>query len=222
MSERAATGRLIERWLPPQVEGAQLARKREERSSTTAGAANSVQKAEAAGYAAGLARAQAEIKPRQAELDRQLEHFKELLEDLANPLRLLDAEMERALLALALAIGSQLARRTLYSEPAQMIPLVRECLKQLPLGARKVRVRLHPQDAAAVRGQLAPTTGEGAWTLIEDATLSRGGCVVESEHSQLDARFESRLQALIASALGNERAAERGQDPAPPDPERAP
>jgi flagellar assembly protein FliH len=209
MSERPAAVRVIERWLPPKVEGAQLAGRREERAAAPAGKAPAIQQAEAAGYAAGLARAQAEQQPRFAQLNAQLERFTALVGELAEPLRLLDAEMERALLSLALAIGSQLARRTLRQEPAQIIAIVRESLKQLPLASRDVRVRLHPDDAAVVRAQLAPVAGEHAWTLIADATLTRGGCRIESEHSQLDARFESRLQALIASALGDERAAER-------------
>jgi flagellar assembly protein FliH len=217
MSERPAAARVIERWLPPKVEGAQLAQRREERAAP-AGKPPGVQQAEAAGYAAGLARAQAEQQPRLAQLNAQVERFTALLGELADPLRLLDAEMERALLSLALAIGSQLARRTLRQEPAQIIAIVRECLKQLPLASREVRVRLHPEDAAVVRAQLAPVAGEHAWSLLDDATLTRGGCLIESEHSQLDARFESRLQALVASALGDERGAERAA-PAAPGPE---
>jgi flagellar assembly protein FliH len=221
MSERPAAARVIERWLPPKVEGAQLPNRREERAPLPAGKAPGVQQAEAAGYAAGLARAQAEQQPRLAQLSAQIERVTTLLGQLAEPLRLLDAEMERALLALALAIGSQLARRTLRCEPAQIIAIVRESLKQLPLASRDVRVRLHPEDAAVVRAQLAPVAGEHAWTLIDDATLTRGGCFIESEHSQLDARFESRLQALVASALGDERGAERATS-APQGPEGSP
>jgi|HubBroStandDraft_5_1064220.scaffolds.fasta_scaffold127056_2 flagellar assembly protein FliH len=216
MSERPTAARVIERWLPPKVEGVHPGGRREERAAAGPAAKSpGAQQAEAAGYAAGLARAQAEQQPRLAQLNAQIERFTALLSELAEPLRLLDAEMERALLSLALAIGSQLARRTLRQEPAQIIAIVRECLKQLPLASRDVRVRLHPEDAAVVRAQLAPVAGEHAWTLIDDATLTRGGCRIESEHSQLDARFESRLQALVASALGDERSVERAAPPAP-------
>jgi flagellar assembly protein FliH len=217
MSERPAAARVIERWLPPKVEGAHVPGRREERAAAPAGKAPGVLQAEAAGYAAGLARAQAEQQPRLAQLNAQVERFGAHLNQLAEPLRLLDAAMERSLLALALAIGSQLARRTLRQEPAQIIAIVRECLKQLPHASRDVRVRLHPEDATVVRAQLAPVAGEHAWTLIDDATLTRGGCLIESEHSQLDARFESRLQALVASALGDERGAQRA--PAAPGPD---
>lgn len=202
--------RAAQRWSPPQVEGAQLGRPREPRGAGTTAAASAAQQAEAAGHAAGLARAQLETQARITALDARIESFDMLIGQLAHPLKLLDSEVEQLLLALALAIGSQLARRTLQAEPAQMIALVRDCLKQLPLGARQLHVHLHPQDAAVVREKLAMPAGEGAWRLVEDPTLTRGGCLVESEHSRVDARFESRMHDLVAHALGDERAADRG------------
>jgi flagellar assembly protein FliH len=201
MSERPnAQARTVERWLPPKVEGAPLARGRDEHSSHAPAS-----QAEAASYAAGVARAQAESQSLLAVLARQTDRFEAVLRQLVAPVRELDEEVEQALLALAVALGSQLARRALEAEPAQMIALVRECLQALPLGARQVRVHLHPQDAAVVRERLVTPTGERAWSLVEDPTLARGGCLVQSEHSQLDARFESRLNGLIAAALGDAR-----------------
>lgn len=215
MSERSSgNARLVERWSPPKVEGTNLGRRQERVAGNTA--ASAVQQAEAAGYAAGLARAQAELQARLAELTARTERFDALVRQLAHPLRLLDTEVEQALLAVALSIGSQLARRALRDEPGQIIALVRDCLKQLPLGTREVRVRLHPQDAAVMREALSPAGGDAAWHLVEDPTVTRGGCLIESEHSRLDARFESRMNALVASALGDERAAERGAAASPP------
>jgi flagellar assembly protein FliH len=224
MSERApATPHAVLRWLPPQVGGGQPARAREQRSpGKPAAAASTAQQAEAAGYAAGLARAQLEVQARLAELGARVERFETLIGQLAQPLRLLDAEVEETLLSLALAIGSQLARRTLHAEPAQLIALVRDCLNQLPLGAGEVRVHLHPEDALVVREKLAVPASESAWRLIEDPTLTRGGCLVESEHSRIDARFESRMNALIAAALGDERAAGRLAPGTVPAPDSAP
>ena len=185
MSEPATTDRTAQRWSPPQVEGAHLARPRELRGQAAATAAASArQQAEAAAYAAGLARADAEVNARLAQLRERVERFDALLRQLANPLKLLDAEVEQSLLSLAVAIGSQLARRTLAAEPGQVISLVRDCLKQLPLGVRDIRVQLHPEDAAVVREKLATPAGESAWRLLEDPTLTRGGCLVASEHSR--------------------------------------
>ncbi len=215
MSEPVSGGqRAAQRWSPPQVEGP--ARPRESRGQGAAASASALQQAEAAGYATGLARAESEVNARQALLGHRIERLDALLGQLANPLKSMDAAVEQALLGLALAIGSQLARRALQAEPGQVIALVRDCLKQLPLGAREIRVRLHPEDAALVRAKLATPAGPSAWHLLEDPTLTRGGCLIESEHSRIDARFESRVNAIVASALGDERTADRpaaGTDP---------
>jgi flagellar assembly protein FliH len=101
-------------------------------------------------------------------------------------------------------------------DPAQVIAIIRESLQELPSTAREIRVLLHPEDAAIVRERLTTPVSERAWTIVEDPTMSRGGCIVRTETSTIDARLDSRISAVIANALGDERAADRepGQDAA--------
>ena len=195
-------GAAAERWALPNVEGPVAGHPRGGRDRA-ADAASEQQAAR--GYAAGMARAQAEMQSRVQELDAQVHRLDAVLQHLAQPLKALDADVERQLLQLALAVGQQLARRELQADPSQVVAIVRQCLEQLPVNAREVRVHLHPQDAECVRERLATPGGERAWTLVDDPTLARGGCVVRSEHSQIDARLQSRLAALAASALGEQR-----------------
>jgi flagellar assembly protein FliH len=132
-----------------------------------------------------------------------------ILQLLGQPLQQLDGEVEKELLHLTLAVGKQLARRELRVDPTQVIGIIRESLSQLPASARDVRIHLHPEDAVTVRERLAAPTQERAWTIVEDPTLSRGGCIVRTETSQIDVRLDSRINAVIANALGEERAPER-------------
>ncbi|NBU25818.1 MAG: hypothetical protein EBS39_09430, partial [Gammaproteobacteria bacterium] len=41
------------------------------------------------------------------------------------------------------------------------------------------------------------------WILIEDPSCTRGGCVIESEASRIDAMFESRVAAALNAVLGD-------------------
>lgn len=204
----------IERWSLPAVEGPLASSMREERARA-AGDQRAGQDA-ARGYEAGLARAQAEMAPRLEELAARVRRLDGVLQLLAQPLKALDDQVEEQLLELAFAVGKQLARRELSAAPAQIVAILRECLEQLPLAAREVRVHLHPEDAAIVRERLASPAEERAWTLVEDPTLARGGCLVRSDSSQIDARFESRVNAVLASALGEQRASERAAASAEP------
>lgn len=198
----------VERWQLPEVSGPVIeladARRRDDTELRLA-----QQQAEARGYQAGLERAQAESRVHSAALEERVQRLDAVLSLMSGPLESLDAEVERELIELALAVGKQLARRELRAEPTQIIAIVRESLAQLPLAAREVRVHLHPEDAQTVRERLAAGAGERAWSLIEDPTLTRGGCLVQSEASRIDARLESRVAAIAASALGEERATER-------------
>lgn len=208
-----------ERWALPSVEGPLVNRPRNERERPGI----SAEEQAARGYEAGMARAQAEMQGKLQEIEGRLRRLDAVLQYLVRPLQAVDAEVEKQLLHLALSVGQQLARRELQTDPAQVVAIVRQCLDQLPVAARDVRVHLHPQDAAYVRERLAPSTGERAWNLVDDPTLGRGGCMVRTDRSQIDARFQSRIAALVASALGEQRAAERTGEAAAEDPgEEAP
>jgi flagellar assembly protein FliH len=207
---RAPAASTIERWRLPEVEGPIIGRSLEARGAASEESVRLVLKeAEARGYEAGMARARAETGKQLAALEERVKRLGAALHLLARPLEQLDAEMESDLAQLALAVGKQIARRELRIEPTQVIAILRESLALLPAAAREVRVHLHPEDAATVREHLTtPTSGE-AWTLVEDPTLSRGGCVVHSQSSRIDARLESRIAAVAASALGDERTTTR-------------
>jgi flagellar assembly protein FliH len=220
--QRTFTGAPIERWALPQVEGNIIGRPVDERKAKAAAEAIARlarEQSEARGYEAGMAKATAEAKvetdKRLAELDTRIQRLDSLFQFLSRPLQELDAEVEQMLLQLTLTVGKQLARRELRIDPAQVIAIIRESLAELPAATRDIRVHLHPDDAAVVRERLSAPTSERAWTIVEDPTMSRGGCIVRAESSKIDARLESRINTVIANAMGDERAAERAGSATP-------
>ncbi len=140
-----------------------------------------------------------------AEVRAQVERLSGMFHDLAKPFEVLDAEVERELLTLAMALARQIVRRELKADPTQIIGIIREAIAALPVSARDVRVHLHPEDAAVVRDNLAPTESERAWTMIEDPVMARGGCQITTATSRVDARLETRLASILSELLGTER-----------------
>jgi flagellar assembly protein FliH len=140
-----------------------------------------------------------------AEIRAQVERLEGMFYDLAKPFEELDAAVERELLTLAMALARQIVRRELKTDPTQIIGIVREAIGALPVAARDVRVHLHPEDAAVVRQNLAPTESERAWQLVEDPVMARGGCQITTATSRVDARLETRLGAIVSELLGDER-----------------
>jgi flagellar assembly protein FliH len=150
------------------------------------------------GFTEGLAAAQEEIKIR-------VEKLELILDFLSQPLTDLDALVEEELAYLATEIARQLVRRELKAAPGEIVAVVRETVSLLPLANHSVRVHLHPEDARLVREVLALHETESSWHLIEDHTLTRGGCIVNTDMSRIDASVEKRLGAVIATVLGDER-----------------
>jgi flagellar assembly protein FliH len=144
-------------------------------------------------------------KAGQVEVRAQVEKLAAMFHDLARPFEVLDAEVERELLTLAMALARQIVRRELKTDPTQIIGIVRDAIAALPVTARDVRVHLHPEDAAVVREHLAPTESERAWTLVEDPVMARGGCQITTTTSRIDARLETRLAAILSELMGTER-----------------
>src|SRR5580704_1487408 len=211
-----STASVIERWSLPVVEGNVIGRPVDERKAKAAAEAIARvarEQSEARGYEAGMAKAKAEMEGHNNELKARIQKLDKLLQFMGRPLEELDADVEKMLLQLTLAVGKQLARRELRIDPSQVIAIIRESLQELPTAAREARVLLHPEDAAIVRERLAEPSNERAWTIVEDPTMSRGGCIVKTETSRIDARLESRINTIIANVLGDERAPERTEAP---------
>ena len=140
-----------------------------------------------------------------AEVKAQVDRLAGMFYDLAKPFEALDAEVERELLTLAMALARQIVRRELKTDPTQIIGIIREAIAALPVATRDVRVHLHPEDAGVVKQHLSPTENERAWTIIEDPVMARGGCQITTATSRIDARLETRLGSILSELLGTER-----------------
>jgi flagellar assembly protein FliH len=161
----------------------------------------------AKGYEDGLAAGRREMDAQAAKLRARIAQLDAIIGSLAKPFDELDAEVEKQLTLLALTVGKQMVRRELKTDPSQVIGVIRESVGRLPAAARDVRVHLHPEDAKVVRELLATPGTDRAWSIVEDPAMGRGGCIVRTDVSQIDARLDSRLNAIVAAAFGDERAA---------------
>ncbi len=159
----------------------------------------------AAGHRDGFAQGERDgLQAAAAQARVQVEVLQGILRCLTAPLEALDEEVERSLVALALAIARQVVRGDLAARPEQILLLVRETLDILPAAARNVRLYLHPDDVSLVRAALTDEIESSHWVIREDSTLSRGGCRVESDTSRIDASVQHRLASAITQVLGRE------------------
>lgn len=140
-----------------------------------------------------------------AEMAAKTEALNRCIEALGEPFRELDDQVEQALVSLAVRVARQIIRRELKIDPGQIVGVVRETIELLPVASREVEVHLHPEDAQVVRAAFGEAGTNLAWRLVEDPVLTRGGLRVTTATSQVDARVEKRLDAILATLVGGER-----------------
>lgn len=197
-------------WSAPQIGGGALMARRT--PADMQGAERRVwQEAEAAGRAAGLEAARADIEARTRKLDAAAQRMERALQALSRPLAQIDDNVHEQITLLAVSLARALVRRELRADPSQVIGIVRETVSLLPASARGVRVLLHPDDAGLVRERLSTAGPEQAWSIVDDPVLSRGDCRVLTDYAQIDARLETRLNEALLQLLGEERGRSRSE-----------
>lgn len=138
------------------------------------------------GYAEGQAKAAAEAA-----------RLAELVGNLDQALTKIDEEVADELLGLAVEIARRMVGKTLAERPEAVLDTVRDALLQLPQG--HAQIHLHPDDFALAREHMGEQLAHAGHRLIEDGTLTPGGCRVETPGVQIDATVETRWQRILAS-----------------------
>jgi len=155
---------------------------------------SSREEARRAGWEQGLSEGRQAAR---GELKLQADRFQHLIEQLAAPLAQSDQAVQDELVQLAVAIARQVVQRELSAQPELIRDVVSQALAALPAGNRQVRVHLHPEDAHLMADHTDTHDG-GNWKIIEDAGLTRGGCVIDTGATRIDARLETRLHDILA------------------------
>lgn len=149
-----------------------------------------------AGRAAGLAEARDDVE----RLRSVLAHLNVLAEDL-------EQGIAGDVLSLALELSKQIVRQSLRVRPDLVLGLIREAARSFPELGESPRLIVHPADAAVIRAVAASESSAdlGLWTVVEDASIERGGCKFQNATTEIDATLETRWRRIVAS-LGRDDA----------------
>jgi len=162
------------------------------------------------GFNAGLAEGRAMAK---RELAAQVARLDALIAAVERPFAALDDDVAGDLAQLATVIAERVLGYDIATRPEMMVEVVRQAVDVLPAGSRHLKIHMHPADAALVREHRSSVDHEG--TIVDDAALERGDVRLESEHSRLDARVRTRLNAVIDSVLQGQGESDAGEADAP-------
>ena len=122
-----------------------------------------------------------------------------LLRSLADEFGGLQQDMARTLAISATHLARQIVRSELTSRPALIANVAQEAIDTLLLSAKHITLRVHPDDHPfVVQGAADVLAARGA-RLLADASMARGGCLVESDIGVIDASLEARWRRAAAS-----------------------
>ncbi len=202
-------------WSPPEVIGQTInadqidARKTVSASSKEAGpvTAQSLEEIRKAAYLEGLEKGKSEGKEqalvKQQKITTQLQ---DILEHCQQQASTFDQEICEQLVAITVSVAKQVIRRELNTDPEQIMAVIREAISCLPASTEKLLLKLHPDDAALVREIYhLDEEPDRTWKIFEDPGLQRGGCIINSESSLVNADLDARIATIVSQLLGGER-----------------
>lgn len=202
----------VERWVPPSVT-AEFAGETEAELPTAEAIEQIHAEARAEGQAQGYQEGYAKgLSEGRAQAAVEHEALIGMLDQLADPMRALDDEITQTLAGLVTTVARQLVRRELKTAPDEIVGVIREALKALPPGSEQMpTVRVNPEDAELIREVLSNADDAKPWRLESDPLIGRGGCIVETAQSYLDASLENRINQIALGMFGGTRSADDGR-----------
>lgn len=135
--------------------------------------------------------------------DTQLSETKKSMESIMRQLMMPVEEEQERLEQVMLNVVLALTRAVIHSELNTRNDIIEHALHtalmSLPKQAQNLTIRLNPEDTEAVQGivsGLSPDT-----SIKSDASIVRGGCVVESSDQLIDYTIEKRFQRAVQTML---------------------
>lgn len=160
------------------------------------------------GYQVGFKEGKAEgykagTQAGQVEINQQVSYLRAILTQLNTPLDDLDEVIEQDIVQLVTMMTKQVIQNELTLAPDNIITIVKAAMSSLPMTDRKLKIYLHPDDHKLVKTAIS-SDESGTWQWVDDATMTRGGCRLETANTTIDASVEKRINTVIESLLGEQ------------------
>jgi type III secretion protein L len=153
------------------------------------------------------ARRNAEETLDEARRQGRSEGCQELLAELAKARRVYAQALDEAesdMLEMAFRLAGRIIGEAVEREPRRIESMVSSVLRRAR-GKRDIVVMVAPDDLPMLEGagsELARQVDGVAVHFEADASLTRGGCVIQTESGRIDGRIETQLDALRRALQG--------------------
>jgi flagellar assembly protein FliH len=149
------------------------------------------------GYAQGE-RAGLEAGGKRAEA--MLRRVAQTLEELGSLRKTLMQQSERQMVQLALTLARRVVQREISLDPELIAAMAHVAIKKLGV-SNPSTIRLHPDDYTVVARDGDRWSGSNV-SVVPDASIARGGCMVESDFGNIDASLDRQFDEMARALLG--------------------
>lgn len=164
-------------------------------------------------YAKGIVDGQQKLK---LELDkeytdklyRKYEEVYHIIDDFDQKLKEYEQSFERLVVGTAVELARKIIQKEV-KEQSIINEVVKEAISKV-IGANEVRIKFHPEDMKELNNysrNLISSTTFSKIKFEEDDRIERGGCLVETEIGNVDARISTQLEELrrkLEESIDNE------------------
>jgi len=150
------------------------------------------------------------IASEKKKIDPVLNNFNQALVELEKIKKEVYAKAEQETVTLALAVARKVVCHEVHTNKEVILSIIKEALKKV-VDAEKIRIRINRSDLQFLKEKKTPFANfdeSRTITFEEDETILTGGCVIETNFGEVDARVEKQLQVVeevFKSALQEQR-----------------
>jgi flagellar assembly protein FliH len=137
-----------------------------------------------------------------------MRRYGDSIRDLGQYKATLYGHVEREVVQLAIEVARKIVHREVQADPEVIQTLVKVALGRVS-GRSAVTVRVNPVDYNFLldknRGWIQEQGGEQEVTLVADKSVERGGCLVQTECGDVDARIEEGFREVERAFFEGQR-----------------
>ncbi|GLT17362.1 flagellar assembly protein FliH [Vibrio zhanjiangensis] len=143
------------------------------------------------------------IEAGQELVQQQIQTFVGLANQFAQPLELLNVQVERQIVDMVLTLVKEVVHVEAQINPKVVLDTVKQSVEALPVSGHSITIKLHPDDIDIVRSSY----GEGElefrnWLLAAEPALNRGDLQIEAGESSVNYRLEDRIRSVLNNFCG--------------------
>jgi flagellar assembly protein FliH len=135
----------------------------------------------------------------QQQIQVTIEHLSEIAFNLQKLYAFSRDHIAQEVLELSIALAKSITLRSIEKQPDIIFDVVDKALEQIPILQLPAKLLLNPLDAELIEANQGRSLKDSGWKIVHDASISRGGCRLETGSNDVDATVEKRIEKLMAT-----------------------